>query len=147
MHSLKGSAGNLEAVAVQNAAAELETLIKGADTIPPQIELSPRLDQLASTLGEVSEGILRLGRPAVEVVEKPTDNMLAGIPTESLVALAQRIRDAAEIGDLGEIKNIAAQIDDQFNANHRLSPYIVKLADDFDLDGLAKLADVIGDTE
>ncbi|MBL0713265.1 MAG: PAS domain S-box protein [Desulfosarcina sp.] len=146
VHSLKGSAGNLAAVPVQNAAAELETIIKGADTAPPQTELSPHLDQLASALGEVSEGILQLGRPAVEVVAKPTDNMLAGIPTKSRAALAQGIRDAAEIGDLGEIRKIAAQIDDQFNANHRLSPYIVKLADDFDLDGLAKLADVIGGT-
>ena len=68
-------------------------------------------------------------------------DMTAGIPADDLAALAARIREAAEMGDMTELQSIATELDAQFGPQQPLSRKIVELADDFDLDGLGALAE------
>ncbi len=55
--------------------------------------------------------------------------------------IAGRIRAAADIGDVGALSTIAADLE-SLSADYRpLSRRLASLADDFDLDGVGGLAD------
>ena len=58
--------------------------------------------------------------------------------------IAKRIRDAAEMGDVTTLNAIAAEIKTHSDSCVPLSKQIVQLAEDFDLDGVQKLADALG---
>ena len=60
---------------------------------------------------------------------------------EVLSDIAKRIRDAAEMGDVKTLDAIAEEIKDQSDSCMLLSKQIIQMAEDFDLDGLQKLAD------
>jgi hypothetical protein len=55
--------------------------------------------------------------------------------------IAKRIRDAAEMGDVTTLNAIAAEIKAQSESCVPLSKKIVQMAEEFDLDGIQKLAD------
>ena len=57
--------------------------------------------------------------------------------------IAARIRDAAEMGDVMTLNAIAEEIKTHSDACIPLSKRIVQLAEDFDLDGIQKLADAL----
>ena len=54
--------------------------------------------------------------------------------------IAIRIRDAAEIGDVTTLNAIAEEIKPNSDSCVPLSKQIIQLAEDFDLDGIQKLA-------
>ena len=66
---------------------------------------------------------------------------LADSQTELPQDIAKRIRDAAEMGDVTTLNAIAEEIKDQSDSCMLLSKQIVQMAEDFDLDGIQKLAD------
>jgi hypothetical protein len=57
--------------------------------------------------------------------------------------IAKRIRDAAEMGDVMTLIAIVAEIETQSDSCVPLSKQIVQMAEDFDLDGIEKLADAL----
>ncbi len=65
----------------------------------------------------------------------------SSIPTELSQYIAKRIRDAAEMGDVTTLNAIATEIKAQSESCVPLSKKIVQMADEFDLDGIQKLAD------
>jgi CheY-like chemotaxis protein len=142
VHSLKGAAGNLAAVDVQAAAQKIEGLVKGAKHIPAAEILGPPLAALDEALGVVASAVAGL-HPFVVPAEAPSAaaNGVTGIPAASRQALAARLREAAEIGDIGALGDMAAELQAQGGAGAALGARIARLADDFDLEGAAKLAD------
>ena len=66
---------------------------------------------------------------------------MADIPTELSQDIAKRIRDAAEMGDVMTLNTIAEEIKAHSDSCVPLSKRIVQRAEDFDLDGIQKLAD------
>ena len=54
---------------------------------------------------------------------------------------AKPICDAAEMGDVTTLNAIAEEIKDQSDSCTLLSQQIIRMVDDFDLDGIQKLAD------
>jgi hypothetical protein len=65
---------------------------------------------------------------------------ISSVPFEQAHRLANRIIAAAEIGDVIQVASIA---NESKSENDGLSPFcnkIIQLADDFDLDGILKLA-------
>jgi hypothetical protein len=66
---------------------------------------------------------------------------LADISTELSDDIAQRIRNADEIRDVTTLNAIAEEIRDQSDSCIPLSNQIIQLAEDFNLDGIQKLAD------
>jgi two-component system sensor histidine kinase/response regulator len=147
VHNLKGLAGNLSAKDLQAAAVNMEKLVKGVDKkAPPSRQLNLRLAELETVLNQALESVQSLGVTGEENISKLSDKERADIPAELSHAIAQRIRDAAEMGDVTTIKAIAEEIRTHSEPCGPLSRQIVQLAGDFDLDGIKKLADALDAT-
>jgi len=144
VHNLKGLAGNLSAKDLQAAAVNMEKLVKGVDkTAPASKQLNLRLAELETVLNQALESVQSLGVTGEENISKLSHKELADIPAELSHAIAQRIRDAAEMGDVTTINAIAEEIKTHSESCGPLSKQIVQLAGDFDLDGIKKLADAL----
>jgi hydroxypyruvate isomerase len=76
-----------------------------------------------------------------ETIGELSTETLADIPAELSQDIAKRIRDAAQMGDITTLNTIADEIKDQSDSCQLLSEQIVQMAEDFDLDGIQKLAD------
>jgi PAS domain S-box-containing protein len=144
VHNLKGLAGNLAATELQAAAVNLEKLVKGVEKKTPSATvLNLKFSELETTLNQALESAQGLGAPAEENVCKLSDEELSDIPAEIAQDIANRIRDAAEMGDVTTLNAIAEEIKDQSNSCIPLSKQIIQMAEDFDLDGIQKIADAL----
>jgi CheY-like chemotaxis protein len=143
-HNLKGLAGNLAATDLQAAAMSMEKIVKGVDKKSPSSEqLNLRLSELENALNQALVSAQSLGVSTEETVCKLSDIEIAAIPSEFAQDIANRIRDAAEMGDVGTLSAIAEEIKSQSDTYVPLSKQIVQMAEDFDLDGIQKLADAL----
>jgi PAS domain S-box-containing protein len=144
VHNLKGLAGNLEATDLQTAAMNLEKLVKRIEKeIPSAIELNSKFSELENALDQALDSAQRLSASAGENDCKRSDEEISDIPAELAREIAKRIRDASEMGDVTTLNAIAEEIKDQSDSCMLLSKNIVQMAEDFDLDGIQKLADVL----
>jgi uncharacterized protein YoxC len=135
-------AGNLAAIDLQAASVNLEKLVKGVEKKTPSVnELNLKYSELEAALNQALESAQRLGAPAEENSGKLSDKDLADIASTLPDDFAKRIRDAAEMGDVTTINAIAEEIKDQSDSCMLLSKQIIQMAEDFDLDGIQKLAD------
>ncbi len=139
-HSIKGSAGNLAAKAVQRAAMALEHLVKNNPDEAPSLDaLNTAFEELNRAVDILCASVATIGGSPDEDVS-PEGDTADGIPPEDRKALAARVREAAEMGDMTELQAIAADLDSQSGSKQSLSRKISALADAFDLDGLGALA-------
>jgi CheY-like chemotaxis protein len=144
VHNLKGLAGNLAAIELQGAAMDMEKLVKGVDPKATSTEqLNLRFSELENTLNQALGSAQSLGVSAEENIGKLSAGDFADIPTELSQDIAKRIRDAAEMGDVNTLNAIAEEIKDQSDSCMLLSKQIIQMAEDFDLDGIQKLADAL----
>jgi HPt (histidine-containing phosphotransfer) domain-containing protein len=144
IHNLKGLAGNLAATDLQAAAIEMEKLVKGeSKKASPAKNLNSKFSDLESALNQALESVQSLGASAEENVYKLSDEQIAAIPAELAQDIAKRIRDAAEMGDVTTLNAIAEEIKTHSDSCIPLSKQIVQMAEDFDLDGIQKLADAL----
>jgi CheY-like chemotaxis protein len=144
VHNLKGLAGNLAATDLQAAAVNLEKLVKGVEKkTPPAKELNLEFSDLENALNQALESVQSLGAYAEENVCKLSDEEIVAIPAELAQDIAKRIRDAAEMGDVMTLNAIAEEIKAHSDSCVPLSKQIIQMAEDFDLDGIQKLADAL----
>ena len=97
--------------------------------------------ELETALHQALESAQSLGVSAEENVCKLSAEEIAAIPSEFAQDIAKRIRDAAEMGDVMTLNAIAEEIKAHSDSCIPLSKQIVQMAEDFDLDGIQKLAD------
>ena len=142
IHDLKGLAGNLGAVHLRAAAAELEKLVKHADVkAPPSPE---KLSRTFTTFEALLDQALRSAR-SLEPFERrpisvPSPEPGRRLPPDLAREAAERLREAAEMGDVSGLTAIA---DEMASSSKDFAPYrsrIIQLADDFDFDGILALA-------
>jgi CheY-like chemotaxis protein len=144
VHNLKGLAGNLAATALLSATIELEKLVKGDQKkMPPSKQLNKKLAALESTFTQALESIQAFGLQAQGKISKLSDEEIAAIPSELAQDISNRIRDAAQMGDVMTLNAIAEEIKSQSDTCVPLSKRIVQMAEDIDLDGIEKLADAL----
>jgi CheY-like chemotaxis protein len=144
VHNLKGLAGNLAATDLQTAAVNLEKLVKGVEKKPPSAkELNLKFSELENALNQALKSVQSLGVSAEENVGKLSDEEIAAIPVELAQDIAKRIHDAAEMGDVTTLIAISEEIKAHSDSSLPLSKQIVQMAEDFDLDGIQKLADAL----
>jgi CheY-like chemotaxis protein len=144
VHNLKGLAGNLSATDLQAAAVNMEKLVKGGEKkAPPARQLNLKFSELENALNHALESAQSLGASAEQNASKLSDEEIAAIPAEFAQDIAKRIRDAAEMGDVTMLNAIAEEIKTHSDSCIPLSNQIVQLAEDFDLDGIQKLADAL----
>ena len=143
VHNLKGLAGNLAATGLQAAAVNLEQLVKGVEKNPSATDLNLKFSELETALNQALESAQGLGISAEDNIGELSAEDFADISAELPDDIAERIRDAAEMGDVTTINAIATEIKTHSDACVPLSKQIVQMAEDFDLDGIQKLADAL----
>jgi len=142
VHNLKGMAGNLAASELQSAAIGLEKLVKPADGKNPTVsdELNRKFTGLDTSLDQAIRSIQAFWPPDQAQPAAADIAITAAIPPELAREAADRLRDAAEMGD---ISGVAAAVDELESRSTAFTPYkekILQLADDFDFDGVLELA-------
>jgi HPt (histidine-containing phosphotransfer) domain-containing protein len=144
VHNLKGLAGNLSATDLQAAAVNMEKLVKGVDKkAPSSKQLNVRLSELETVLNQALDSVQSLGASDEENICKLSDQEIVAIPSELAQDIAQRIRDASEMGDIMTLNAIAEEIKTHSESCVTLSKQIVQMAEDFDFDGIQKLAEAL----
>ena len=103
-------------------------------------QLNLRFSELENALNQALASAQSLGVSAEENIGNLTADELVDIRAEISQDIAKRIRDAAEMGDVTTLNTIAEEIKDQSDSCMLLRKQIIQMADDFDLDGILKLA-------
>jgi two-component system sensor histidine kinase/response regulator len=139
VHNIKGMAGNLAATDLQAAAVAMEKLVKGqvAETASHE-ELNRKLTDLESALRQALDAVQNLGSVAEKQHIESSGAEMSTIPPELSKEVADRIKAAAEMGDVMQIRSIAADLVSESDAAAPFCNKIVQLADDFDFDGIQK---------
>jgi hypothetical protein len=89
---------------------------------------------------QVLESVQVLGTVAEDKAIEPSDEELAGIPADLVQDLPQRVRVATEMGNVSAIMTIAEDLKARSDSCAPLSNRIAQLAEDFDFEGILKLA-------
>jgi two-component system sensor histidine kinase/response regulator len=140
VHNIKGLAGNLEATDLQAAAVKIEKLVKGQsqETVSEK-DLQENIAELENSLNRALDAVQTLGPPAEEKIIEPSAKWLAEVPVEQVKEVVNRIKAAAEMGDVTQIKSIAEELKSEFDAMETFCDELVRLAEDFDFDGIQRL--------
>jgi HPt (histidine-containing phosphotransfer) domain-containing protein len=141
VHNLKGLAGNLEATQLISAAIEMEKLAKSPQKNGrSNKELSQKFTNLETKLNQALEAVQTLKSPAEEGVVELSIQEITAVSPELPIETAWRIRTASEMGDVLEIKSIAAELKSGSDDFAPVCDKLIQLADDFDFDGILNLA-------
>ena len=140
VHNLKGLAGNLEAKDLQATAVKIEAIVKGQtpETVSDK-ELNKKLADLESALEQALDAVQTLGPMAEKKTINSTGDEMSSVPPELAQKVADRINEAAEMGDVTQIKSIAEELKSESDAMAPFCDGLIRLADDFDLDGIQKI--------
>ena len=143
IHNIKGLAGNLAAVSLQSAATELEGLIKQAlaQNMPGTDQMKRSYAVLQDALQEALTSCNLLNQRAAETISGPDEWPISSIPAQLAQQTALRLRNAADLGNITELKTIAAELRTGAAPHDRFCDAIDRLTEDLDLDGILKLAD------
>jgi len=137
VHNLKGLAGNLEATDLQAAAVEIEKLVKGGQKeTPANDQLKQKFSELEKAINQALEAVQTLGLSVEEKIIDPSAEWPAEIPVELVKEATGRIKAAAEMGDVIQIKSIAEELKTESDAITPFCDELIRLADDFDFDGI-----------
>jgi CheY-like chemotaxis protein/HPt (histidine-containing phosphotransfer) domain-containing protein len=142
VHNLKGLAGNLAATDLQAAAVEMEKRVKGGlkKGLSKQ-KLNQTFVELEKALQTALKSVRVLGSPVPAKPTRPSSKTLAEIPAELARQTTARIREAVEMGDVTRIKTIAEDFKSRSDAFIPVSEHLIQMAEDFDFEGILKLAD------
>ena len=86
------------------------------------------------------ESIQALGPAAVAPIVEQSEKSLLTLPPELAKEASERIREAADMGDITQLKSIADELTSRTNAFTPLGNKIIELAEEFDFEGIVKLA-------
>ena len=142
VHAIKGVAGNLAAKDLQAQSVPLEKLVKHADPAnpPPAGDVNPAYQAFREALGRALEAAGSL-MPAAGVPPTAAEKAPGALPPDLAREAAQRLREAAEMGDVSGLTAVCNELAATSDAFAAHKTRIIGLADDFDFDGILKLAD------
>jgi two-component system sensor histidine kinase/response regulator len=142
VHAIKGVAGNLAAKDLQAQSVPLEKLVKHADPAnpPPAGEVNPAYEAFRESLGRALEAAGSL-MPTAGVPPAAAEKVPGVLPPDLARDAAHRLREAAEMGDVSGLTDVCSELAAKSNAFAAHKTRIIRLADDFDFDGILKLAD------
>jgi CheY-like chemotaxis protein len=141
IHNLKGLAGNLAASELQAAAVEMEKLVKGDQKkAASQKQLDQEFAKLENSINQALEAVQTLGPVPAEKTQQPSADEITAIPPEVAREAIDRIKEPVEMGDVTQIKSIAEELKSKSEAFAPISDKFIQLAQDFDFEGISKLA-------
>ena len=137
-HSIKGASGNIGAESLQAAAAALEKAIRDHRVLPKAdvVHFKKALDRVLTALE-----VLKVDDASSPDVK----GLSTGIDPQAALVFAERIRDAAEMGDVTELSQVGAELMDRVDGLKEYGTKITRLADEFDFDALLEMADDLAD--
>ena len=142
VHNLKGLAGNLAAIDLQAAAVEMEKLVRGGESKPAASDaLAQKLTQLEMAVDHALQSVRTLSPAAEENTAEPAAVELGAISSGLIKEMAGRIRAAAEVGDITQVKSIAGEMQSRAGDLAPICERFLNLAADFDFDGIVKLVE------
>ena len=143
VHTLKGMAGNLAATDLQATAVDLEKLVKHVDpdALPAPDDLDFKLTALENTLNQALAAVETLRVAEEEKTTEPPTNQTAALSPELAKDAAERLRNAAEMGDVTELNEITDEFRSSSDAFVPYAQKIVQFADEFDFENILKMAD------
>ena len=145
VHNLKGLAGNLEAKDLQAATVEMEKLVKGQTEKTASVkELNLKFAELENALNQALQAVQTLGLPAEKEIKAPSADWPAEIPLEQQKEIVNRIKTAADMGDVMQIKSIAEELKSGSDTMEPFCSEIVQMAENFDFDGIQKFMLTVG---
>jgi hypothetical protein len=97
--------------------------------------------ELEKAINQALEAVQTLGIPAEEKIIEPSAEWQAEIPEEQLKEIADRIKAAAEMGDVMQIASIAKNLKSDTRSMTPFCDKIIQLAEDFDFDGILRCVD------
>ena len=136
-HSIKGAGANIGAEALQATAGALEMLIKDGGKGLPEKEFM----DFSYELGRMMTSLSSLDRDEEPSPEVEKESVL--LQPEIAKEIADRIRNAVDVGDVTELSEIATELGARTDGSSQYEAKIGQLAEDFDFDGLVQLADTI----
>jgi CheY-like chemotaxis protein len=140
VHNLKGLAGNLEAGDLQAATVEMEKIVKGqTEKTVSAARLNLKFSNLIEALNRALEAVKILVPPDEKKTIEGSGEETAAASTGLAKGTIDRIRAAAEMGDVAQIKSIADELKSESEARAPFCDKLVRLADDFDFDGIQKI--------
>ncbi len=137
-HTLKGIAGNLSAREVHPAAAAVESALTSTAEGVEGVDLEDCLATLDQALNRALETIRStLPQPSEGAPAERTEiGGASELDKTQIVAIARRVKEAAEVGDVTGVMQAVELLPD--GSEHRTK--FTVLADDFDLDALVQSA-------
>ncbi len=140
VHNLKGLAGNLEATDLQAAVVEMERLVKGqSEKTVSAKKLDLKIAELENALNITLEAVQTLVPPAEKKSFDSRDDETAPLAPVLAKKTADRINEAADMGDVMQIKSIAQELRSESDAMAPLCDKLIDLAEDFDFEGIQKI--------
>jgi CheY-like chemotaxis protein len=140
VHNLKGLAGNLAATDLQATAEGLEKIVKGQnENTPFNKQLNQKFADLKDALEQALNVVQRLGSADEKKTTASSQGAIAAVPPELMQKVTERLKTAAEMGDVAQIKAIAEESKSESDAMAPFCDELIRLADDFDMDGIEKI--------
>jgi HPt (histidine-containing phosphotransfer) domain-containing protein len=143
VHNIKGLAGNLSADRLQEAATQMDRMVKkvlAAENLEPE-QLDSRFEEMKTALEEALSSCRGLDSSDGQESNPSDHNSEVTLPADLARRTATRLQEAADMGDINGLKKIAAELNSEHDSYGEISEKIVRLAEDFDFDGIIKLAD------
>ena len=139
VHNLKGLAGNLEATELQATTVAMEALVKGqaAETASDK-EKNQKFADLERALNQALDAVQTLGSPAEKKTPESIEEANVQLPPELVKKAIDSIKEAADMGDVTQIKSIAEELKSESDAMSPFCDELLRLAEDFDFDGIQK---------
>jgi len=137
VHSMKGAGANVGAEGLQKAASALEKHYKEGGEGLPETEyaaFAEELDRVIASLSALGDA----GQSTRTARDETTP-----IPPELAKEIAKLLREAVELGDLEQLFQIVSDLSARKENTSFYEEEIRRLADDFDFDGLLKLANTL----
>ena len=121
---------------------EMEKMVKRNDKkkVASQEQLNLKLTELEIALNHTFKSVQSLGPAVVQPTDEPSEDLITSLPIELVQDAAKRIRDAAEMGNVSQLKSIAEELPAKSEAFSPIGQKIIHLAEEFDFDGIAQLA-------
>ncbi|UCD91221.1 MAG: response regulator [Desulfobacterales bacterium] len=141
VHDLKGVAGNLSAPDLLDAATDLWTGLKAQDPDKDidQDALNQKIENLHIHLQRVREAVRVLEPAPGELTGDSVAEKRIVLPVELAQIELERIRNAAEMGDVAELISIAKNLESHSDDVIQFSESIIQWAESFDFDRILKL--------
>ena len=143
VHNIKGLAGNLSAISLQDAATEMDSLVKrvlGGESLNPD-RLESEFSNLKTSLEEALASCQLLKRSDESDADVAKNLADFWLPPDLARRTAERIHEAADLGNISELKLIAEELIAESDSYAEISKKIKQLTEDFDFEGVNKFAD------